>query len=147
MYISNIDFVNMNKIIKFNHDEIEITASTWLLEVIGNELSENTRKYVNNTSLYKGTFSRILIMMQWSNILQVLTTGGRHECYFDAEDFQKIMACCGNDTHRLSINSLNSHFKWVEAQYTKKFKPHKNAILKLGRLEEKTLINIKKEGA
>ena len=141
----DIDLVKLN-MYKVDNGEISFTSDTWLLEVIGCELHQTARKYVDDPRLYKGTFSRVLILMQWSNIIQAMTCGGRTDCYFNATDFKKIMAIEGNDTHRLTIKGLNNHFKWIETLFKEKFIRSKvDEELKLGRLEEVRIINIKEE--
>lgn len=70
----NLDFVDFNKIV-VESSGISIFSDEWPLEVISTELQITVRQYVDHPESYEGTYSRLLILMQWVNILGVLTSG------------------------------------------------------------------------
>ena len=149
----NIDFVNLKNIF-INDDEdneIAIISEEWPLEVIGNYLGCNLGDIVKNPEKWTGASSRLLILMQWANIIHVLTSGGNEDCYFDAEDFFRVKQCFIKkqrfENKRLTIDSLNKHFEWIEKKYKKKFIDDKEYCglcekLDLGRLKSEIVTTI-----
>ena len=141
----DIDFVDFSKIFPIPGRKVSITADEWPLEVIVGELWPRINEWVKNPSTFNGALSRLLISMQWVNIISSLTSGGNPDSYFNAEDFLRVMKSNPIAEDRLTIKSLNEHLEWVENQYKSNFveKERLSEEMSLGRLEEQRIIKLK----
>ena len=138
---TNIDFVDFEKIRLTAHNSVAITSDQWPLEVIADELGPYLRNCVNTPEAYPGTLSRLLILMQWSNIIGALTSSARRCHYFDAADFRRVMEY-QNTTYRnrLPIPSINAHLEWVEGEFKKNFSQSPDGAIHLGRLKSQIAV-------
>lgn len=135
----DIDFVDFNKITtNTGSSTISIFSSEWPLEVISTEIRCFLRECVKNPTTYEGSYARLLVLMQWNNVLGVLTSSGRREHYFDYFDFRRVLQIAEGDySSRLTPESLNSQFEWVEKMFKEKF-PYSPDVdnFSLGRLNQ-----------
>ena len=122
--MKNIDFVDLDAVFR-NEGNVSIAGGEWHFEALATGLRTMLEEHVRDPSTWEGTASRLLILMQWSNILNVSTNGGNPESYFGAEDFERVMDSDPDpDPMRLTPARVNTHLNWVEKRWTERFSAH-----------------------